>query len=521
MNSAVTSGNSDAHEDQLRALQADRSSPLDTRFNRGVVLWLPLVLSAGCGSGSVKLSDTAPPADATPGEPGGPGGSADTSDSAGTDSATDSATDTATPPDTDEACPTYEGASDPRFDGLLSGLEAYFTGALPYDGLPSGASVALVVDGALRYAGGAGFQSKIGQGRSDRPVDADTRFWIASTSKWITAVGAMSLVDDGLLDPDAPVTGLLTDYTESYGRQDDITLHHLLRMKSGLGNDGGCYLMSVSASEWPDGCARFVSDFDTPLEGMFHPSTLAVPPYDGSLGVYNATLYGAPGAADWLYSNWGIMLAGRAMEVAAEREFSELIRERVFDPAAMCGAGFTGEAMTGSDNYALGAGASAIEGYCPEPELGHDCAQPWEPDEIACPGRNPNGGVRASAADLGRLAEVMLADLRGEERLLSLASARRMYCPGGGDPATGCEGRASTGAPTDWGDTYGYCNFLDTIEGYKVYSHGGGRAGYGAVFRIVPEADFAVVVLGNDEGVVGSLAPVADYAMRCFLEDDC
>jgi len=80
---------------------------------------------------------------------------------------------------------------------------------------------------------------------------------------------------------------------------------------------------------------------------------------------------------------------------------------------------------------------------------------------------------------------------------------------------------AARGSGSVWGDTYGYCNFLDTIEGHQVYSHGGGRAGYGAVFRLVPEADFAVVVLGNDEGVVNALAPVADYALRCFLGDDC
>lgn len=43
-----------------------------------------------------------------------------------------------------------------------------------------------------------------------RPVDQDSLFQVASVSKWLTAWGVMTLVEQGRIDLDAPVSRYLT-----------------------------------------------------------------------------------------------------------------------------------------------------------------------------------------------------------------------------------------------------------------------------------------------------------------------
>ena len=419
------------------------------------------------------------------------------------------------------ACSSPTSSEDARFQALLAELEAGLT-ADPQVSGPAGVGVAVVLDGALYAAGGVGVQAKDGQPRDDRAVGADTVFFIASTSKWITATAAMALVDEGLLDVHRPVVELLPDYTETNGRHADITAHHLLTMTSGLASDGGCWLYSHSASDVPDGCAAFTAGPGTVLEELFAPAVLASSPYDGSYGVYNLTS-DTPGEAPYSYSNWGMMLAGRAMEVAAGAPFEQLVAERVFEPGCMQTAGYTAAEMTADDDYAIGGGPAAVDGYCPEPELGHDSVQPFMPDELACAARAPNGGVRASVLDLAHFAEALLADLDGAGVVVSSESAARMFCPEGGQPGGECMGRVDVDASLAgaYGDTYGYNNFLHTTGDHRVFTHGGGRAGFGALFWVVPESGFAVAMLGNDDGGSVDLQVAATFAVRCFLDGDC
>ena len=331
-------------------------------------------------------------------------------------------------------------------------------------------------------------------------------------------VAVMSEVQRGSLDLQAPVTTVLPAYVESGGRQDAITLHHLMRMTSGLANDGGCWLYSVSASQVPNGCAALEHEERSPLDLLFEPARLRRSPYNGDLGVYNRTDW-EPGGR-WRYSNWGTMLSGRVLEVAAGAHHDALMRERVFEPACMARATLSAEDVYDSSNYALGEGAEAVDGHCPEPELGHDSRAPFFPDELACRARGPNGGVRASALDVAQFAHAFLGDLRGRGHLLDADHAHRMLCPAGGTHDGGCAGRADTGGST-WGDTYGYFNFHHVEDGHHVYSHGGGRAGFGSLMWLVPSEDLAVIVLSNDGGGARRMEPVARAALRCALDGEC
>lgn len=411
-------------------------------------------------------------------------------------------------PDPSPACG-FVPQSDPKLAGLIARIQAKLSTDVAVTSRPSGANVAVVHNGQLISAEGVGMRSKATYGKENEPVDRETLFWIASTSKFMTATGAMTLVDDGLLNLFAPVTTYLPSYVEQAGQQGQITMDNLLEMKSGLPTDGGCNLFSVSASVEPNGCALVASSLDDfqVLENLFSPAILGLWPWS----FFNTTSNGAPGSAPWTYSNWGFILVGRVMEAISGKQFPQLMQDKVFGPASMCLATYNANEVIAGGNYAIGSGSAAPDGYCPEPELGNDSYAPWMPDELACPARSPNGGVRASAIDMGNFAAAILGDLGGNHTILSQSAASQLLFPS--------TGRASTGG-SSWGDTYGYGNFHHTYSGYDIYTHGGGRPGFGTLFWIIPSQNFAIAV-ANNFGSTTYFTAELEYAVRCYLDDLC
>jgi CubicO group peptidase (beta-lactamase class C family) len=438
----------------------------------------------------------------------------------GTDAATTleeatTSTGDATSTGNEDRCPVFVPTPDPRFDALLDAMRLAAvspTSRGDDGGLPSGRAVAIVVDGELRHVGGVGTRAKEGHALAGEPVGPDTRFAIASTSKWVHGAMMSSLVEEGLLDFETPVTDVLPEYTESNGMHGTFTLHSLLTMTSGLSRGVGCFLHSMSKDDGPLGCGALSAGPGTVLEHFFAPETLASAPYDSD--EINSTVNGAPGVFE--YSNWGIMLSGRMAEVVGGAPYPDLVAARVFAPAQMCTATYDPARVLTSEDYTVGAGNNAI--YCPEPDLGHDSKAPWEPDELACPVRAANGGIRASAVDMGRFAAAFLADLAGAHVMLAEDMAQRMLCPGGGTHDNGCEGRVATSAPSK---TYGYGNYGYTAMGHAIYSHPGDRPGFTSLFLLVPARGFAVVILSNHGDGEESNSQWAAKAVDCWLNDVC
>src|SRR5262249_40211410 len=74
------------------------------------------------------------------------------------------------------------------------------------------------------------------------PVSVDTLFQVASLSKWVTAWGVLRLVDEGVLDLDAPVSTYLTRWHLPDGPWDDaVTIRRILSHTAGF-TDGLGYL---------------------------------------------------------------------------------------------------------------------------------------------------------------------------------------------------------------------------------------------------------------------------------------
>jgi CubicO group peptidase (beta-lactamase class C family) len=401
-------------------------------------------------------------------------------------------------------------SSDPGEDGKIGYIRDYINTQYA----PAMAGIAVVDEGVLAATTGIG------------GADGETMFWIASTSKFVTSVGAVALMAEGHLNQNTPVTTYVTDYTENNGRQDQILIEHLLQNRSGLPQDGGCAGFACR-QDLPGDATTTQYNLMVPVRGatlgnIFTPAMLALVPYN----IFNRTSF-QPGT-DYEYAGWGWMLAGRAMELASGETFDVLMQSRVLDAARMCRATYDG--MTVDSNAALGTGTNVIDGICLEPMLppGHQGeGEPYYHDELDCAARMPQGGLHASAHDMGRLAETVLQDLDGADTITDASAIRQLFCPDGGSGTPGarnstCFGRTQvTGAHAVlYGPDYGFGNFRRTYtyhgKTYDLYVHGGGRAGFGSYFAIVPEAGFAISVLVNSNESA-SWNDVAECAIRVYL----
>ena len=93
------------------------------------------------------------------------------------------------------------------------------------DGEAPGLAIAVAIDGEVVWTEGFGFADL----ESRRPVTADTLFGIGSISKTLTMAGVMSMVEDGLLDLDAPIETWLPDFPHA-GR--GVTLRRIAAHQS-------------------------------------------------------------------------------------------------------------------------------------------------------------------------------------------------------------------------------------------------------------------------------------------------
>ena len=115
---------------------------------------------------------------------------------------------------------------------LIAELEKEIPGLLNEAQVP-GLSIALAKDGALLWRRGFGVKDI----RSKEPVDDNTVFEAASTSKPVFAYAVMKLCERRVMDLDTPLTTYTPDrFIEGDPRLDRITARHVLSHTSGLPN---------------------------------------------------------------------------------------------------------------------------------------------------------------------------------------------------------------------------------------------------------------------------------------------
>jgi CubicO group peptidase (beta-lactamase class C family) len=139
------------------------------------------------------------------------------------------------------------GTCDARFDGVREALQRNID-----SGEDVGASIVVDLDGAIAVDLWGGFRDEAGTDPWTR--DTITNVW--STTKTVTSLAALMLVERGQLDVDAPVAAYWPEFAAN-GKQ-DVLVRHLLSHTSGVsGLDQPAVVEDMY--DWEKSTARFAA----------------------------------------------------------------------------------------------------------------------------------------------------------------------------------------------------------------------------------------------------------------------
>jgi CubicO group peptidase (beta-lactamase class C family) len=204
------------------------------------------------------------------------------------------------------APPAYQDAGDPQLDAVVKR-------ALRRHKVP-GAAVAVLKSGAMVWAKGYGLADPA-QGV---PVTPDTVFDAASVAKPVTAWGIMKLVEEGLLDLDAPIEQYLTRWhlPPSEYDHDQVTLRRILSHTAGFSTDGDT---GVEPGE-------YVPTLEEALNGAIL----------GARALHVAT----PPGEDYHYASMGYTLLEMAVETVTGEPFASYMQREILNPLGMADSSY-------------------------------------------------------------------------------------------------------------------------------------------------------------------------------------
>ncbi|MEM8771630.1 MAG: serine hydrolase domain-containing protein [Pseudomonadota bacterium] len=315
----------------------------------------------------------------------------------------------------------------------------------------SAVSVAVLQAGEIVHVEAIGTVSA----QSDKPATPDLLFQAASISKPVSAIGAMTLVDDGRVDLDADVEDYLQSWSLPNDTGDPVTLRELLSHTSG-----------VSVPSYPG----FEKGADLPtLDDILA----------GAPNAYSAPVVVAGPQGEYAYSGGGYMVAQKMIEDVAGASFSAFMAEKVFAPAGMTQSSF--------DQYPDEAAVV----------FGHDwrgarLKDGWQPYPQLAP-----AGLWTTPRDLARLMQSYFAAYRGDDtQLLSAEAARAM----------------AVSIASDTGLGFG----VDGEGAEKRLTHAGWTIGYRSYLLFYPETGDGIVVMANAQAANHLVSEVIRMASAEF-----
>ncbi len=202
-----------------------------------------------------------------------------------------------------------------------------------------------------------------------KPMQPDSLFWIASMTKPVTAVAVLMLQDEGKLNVADPVAKYIPAFAElktPSGKPANLTVTQILTHTSGLGE--------ASAEGAPN--AKTLSDLI--------PLYLAAP------------MQYEPGAK-WQYTQSGINVASRLVEVVSGLSFDTFVQRRIFDPLGMKNTTFYPAQGTVVTAYAKNRTTGELEMTPPRADFGVRNRPPLG-----------NGGLYSTGPDYARFCQTLL-----------------------------------------------------------------------------------------------------------------
>ncbi|MGC1341135.1 MAG: serine hydrolase [Candidatus Binataceae bacterium] len=320
-----------------------------------------------------------------------------------------------------------------------------------------GCAIGVIADGQ-EFSAGLGVTSV----DNPLPVDADTLFQIGSTTKTFTATAIMRLVEMGKLSLDEPIRTYLPDFAM---RDPDVTAHattkHLLTHVGGWVGDY----------------------FDDTGDG------------DDALAIYVRKMAELPQltplGAVWSYNNAAFSLAGHVIATVTGKTYEAAMLELVLKPLGLNRSYFF-PSFVMLKRFAVGHAVVNEKAYV---------MRPWPIPRSAWPA----GGIAASAKDQLRYARFHLGDGTAHDgvRVLAAETIAAMQ-------TRVCDGALDTKMGVSW--------MINEIGGVRFVLHGGGTLGQLSTFMIVPERNFALVIMTNAGSGGLVMGETIKLALELFLD---
>ncbi len=258
-----------------------------------------------------------------------------------------------------------------------------------------------------------------------KPMQPDSLFWIASMTKPVTAVAVLMLQDEGKLNVADPVAKYIPAFAElktPSGKPANLTLAQILTHTSGLG--------------------------EAPAEGARNARTLSdlIPLYLAAPMQYE------PGAK-WQYTQSGINVASRLVEVVSGLSFDAFTQQRIFDPLGMKNTTFYPAPGTVVTAYAKNRTTGQLEPTPPRADYGVRNRPPLG-----------NGGLYSTGPDYARFCRMLLGDgvLDGKRYLSANAMQRLTTIQTGSLPCGFFQSAEYGNRVTNyvWGSAHAFCEHL-------------------------------------------------------------
>ena len=326
----------------------------------------------------------------------------------------------------------------------IAELDAFITKAVAQYRVP-GAAVAVVQDGQVVFIKGYGVRNTTQPGA----VDGNTIFQIASISKAFTGALAATLVDDGKLAWDTPITNYLPEFVDF-----DPYVTRWMTMRDLLAHRTG----------WP----KFSGDIFNTL-GYSRPEVLRRLRYLEPAVTFRQVAQ---------YSNPGFFVAGEVEARVGGASWNALLKQRIIDPLHMTRTGTLIHDLTD-----------------PNSAIGHETANgrivPTAANDQDIMGAA--GSVTSTVTDLTHFMQALLGN-GSDGKVLQRVTVAEMFA------------RSMVGEieftempPTTEHTGFFYGLGFDSFDyaGHQIVGKAGALAGVRTMMTLVPDKNSGIVILAN------------------------
>ena len=325
----------------------------------------------------------------------------------------------------------------------LAAVDEYLQRQVDVAQIP-GVAVAIVQDGRVVFARG------YGDAGDSRPMTVDTPVVIGSTSKSITAVAVLQLVERGRVDLGARIGVYLPWFAPSDHRASGITVRDLLVDTSGIPTWAGWAALGGDGRADPDAIRELVNSI---------------------------RLTSAPGER-FQYSNANYIILGQIIEAVTGQTYASVVEQSIFRPLGMASSRAAGTTASTPNRYWFGV---PVPSHLPYLEVGI-----------------PAGAITSSARDLARYVSVQLggAPAPGGPSILGTTTLELSHTP-----AVAAEG---FGVPP--GRQYAMGWYTGDVAGEPAVFHAGDVFDSSSSLVLLPDRRTGVAVVATASSAITPIA---------------